>query len=100
MHEDNAVMVFDGIEVYVFQLLELLAQSGEFKVMRGKQGERFILAQHLFQNGGGECEAVEGGGAAADFIHQHQAALICLIEDGSGFRHLYHKGRAAGGEVV
>ena len=48
----------------------------------------------------GQRQAVVGGGAAADFIHQHRAVLGGVVQDVGGFGHLHHEGRTAGSQIV
>ena len=48
----------------------------------------------------GDGEAVVGGGAAPDFVEDHQRPLAGLIEDGGGLHHLHHEGGAPAREVV
>ena len=54
----------------------------------------------MFQRGPGDGEAVIGGGAATDFIQDHQRAVVGLIQDGGGFDHFDHEGRAASRQIV
>ena len=54
----------------------------------------------MLGHGPGDREAVEGGGAAADLIEQHQRALAGVVQDVGGFAHLHHEGGLAAGQVV
>jgi hypothetical protein len=48
----------------------------------------------------GQREAVEGGGAAAHLVHQHQALRCGAVQDLRGLGHLQHEGRLRVGQVV
>ena len=50
--------------------------------------------------GPGERQAVEGAGAAADLVHQHQASVGGVVQDVRGLGHFQHERRAAAGEIV
>ncbi|MNR40577.1 hypothetical protein D3C85_1588760 [compost metagenome] len=67
--------------------------------MSGKQGVGTQLGQAL-GGGPGQRQAVEGTGTAADFVHQHQAALGGVVQDVGGFAHLDHEGRTAARQVI
>src|SRR6267154_4746552 len=54
----------------------------------------------MLDYGPSDGEAVEGGGAAADFVEQDQAGGRGVIEDGGNFRHFDEEGGAAAGEIV
>jgi hypothetical protein len=66
----------------------------------GKQRQAAVLLEQVATDGESQRHAVEGRGAAADLVHQHQAALGGVMQDGGGFGHFDHEGRAAGGEIV
>ena len=68
--------------------------------MRGKQGEGLRLVVQLTSNRAGQGQAVEGGGAAPDFVHQHQGLRRGTVQNLRGPDHLQHKGRLRIGEVV
>ncbi len=47
-----------------------------------------------------EGEAVEGGGATPDFVHQHQTFFRGIMQDVGGFGHFDHEGGTSAGKVV
>src|SRR5206468_11085974 len=52
-------------------------------------------------NGGpGNGETVVGRRAATYLVQQHQRVLRCRVQDGCGFRHLHHEGRAPASKIV
>ena len=69
-----------------------LRQLGQLEVVGGKQGQGFDLIRQIFRAGPRQRQAIVGRGAAANFIHQHQAMLGGVMQNISGFGHLYHKG--------
>ena len=54
----------------------------------------------MLDAGEGDGQAVEGRGAAADFVENDQRALARLIEDRRRLDHFDHEGRAPAREVV
>ena len=51
----------------------------------------------MFSNGPGDREAIKGGGAAADFIEQHQGSIAGMLKNIGGFSHFHHEGGLAAG---
>ena len=51
-------------------------------------------------NATGQCQAVKGGGAAANFVHEHQGVWRGTVQNLSGFGHLQHEGRLGIGQVI
>ncbi len=100
VQEDDAVLVFDGGEMDVGELGEFFGQSREFEIVRGEQGVAAVLFQQVARDGVGEGEAIEGGGAAPDLVHQHQAFFGGVVQDVGGLGHLDHEGGTSAGEVV
>ena len=54
----------------------------------------------MFKGRPGDGKAVVGGGATADFVQDHQRAVVGLVQDGGGFDHFDHEGRPAPRKVV
>ena len=54
----------------------------------------------MLDRGPGDRQAVEGRGAAADFVEDDQRAFAGLVEDDGGLDHLDHEGGAAAREIV
>ncbi len=76
-----------------------LFEVGEFVVVRGEEGARAFVAE-VFGDGPGEAEAVEGRGAAADFVEDDQGLGGGVVQDRGGLGHLDHEGGLAGVEGV
>ena len=78
------------------------AQFGEFLVMGGKQGldPDPLQVVEVFGHGPGQGQTVEGGGAPADLVQDHQAPGRGLVQDAGGFVHLHQKGALAPADVV
>ena len=49
-------------------------QFGQFVIMRGEQRFCADLVVQMFDDAPGEAQAIEGAGAAADFVEYDQAA--------------------------
>ena len=54
----------------------------------------------MFGHRPGDRQAIEGGGAAADLIEQHQRSLAGVVQDVGGFGHLHHEGGLARGQII
>jgi len=54
----------------------------------------------MFDDGPGDAEAVECGGAAADFIEENEARWRGVIEDAGDFGHFDEKCGTAAREIV
>ncbi len=75
-------------------------QFGQLEIVGGEEAEGFVFLQQVFGDGVREGEAVEGGGAASDFVHEDEGLVGGVVEDVGGFAHFDHEGGAVGGEVV
>ena len=78
----------------------LLRQRIELVVVGGEHAAGADLVGQVFRHRPGDGEAIEGGGATADFIEQHQRARAGVVKDVGGLRHFHHEGGLAGAEVV
>ncbi|MNG01285.1 hypothetical protein D3C84_842570 [compost metagenome] len=76
-----------------------LRQDGQFEVVGGEQRVGTQMRQ-AFGRRPGQRQAIEGAGAAPDFVHQHQAALGGVVQNVRGFAHFHHEGRAPAGQVI
>src|SRR5690606_12702112 len=77
VHEHQAVAMLDRIQVYVGDaaapgVVGLAGQGGQFEVVGREQGPGAVGVGKVAGAGLGQGEAVVGGGAAADLVHQHQ----------------------------
>src|ERR1700731_5058467 len=68
--------------------------------MRGEERARAGVLLQMLDHGPGDGEAVEGSGAAANFVEQDEAGRRGVIEDGGDFAHFDEEGRAATREIV
>ena len=100
MQEHDAVAVFGGIEVHVDDAGQLVGECGELKIMGGEQRECADACREVARRRRGEREPIEGAGAAADLVHQHQTARRRVVQDVGGLRHLDHERRAAPGKII
>ena len=99
VQEHDALVVLGGIEMHVGHQRLAFRQHRQLEVVRGKQRVRTQMRQ-AFSRRPGQGQAVEGAGAAAHFVHQHQAALGGVVQDVGGLAHFHHKGRTATGQVI
>ena len=72
----------------------------QLEVVRREQRERAVAVVQVARDGAGERQAVEGGRAAADLVHQHQRLVGGAVQDGGRLGHLEHEGRLRVGQVV
>ena len=68
--------------------------------MGGKQGVGLGAVVQLGGNAGGQRQAVKGGGAAPDLVHQHQRLRRGAVQNLRGLQHLQHEGGLRVGQVV
>ena len=54
----------------------------------------------MFDDGPGDGEAVEGGGAATDFVEKDEAGRRGVVKDGGDFAHFDEERGAAAGEII
>ncbi|KPM85644.1 hypothetical protein AOR10_24195, partial [Vibrio alginolyticus] len=99
VHEDDAIPVLRRGEVNIGHPLGLLGQGRHLEVVGGEQGKGAGAGQVLGA-GPGQRQAIEGAGAAADLVHQHQAFIGGVVQDAGGLGHLHHEGGASAGQVV
>ena len=80
--------------------LQRRRQRGKFVIMGGEQRPRTVDVVQVLDAGPSDGEAVIGGGAAADFIQNHQAARPSTVENGRRFHHFHHEGGAPPRQIV
>ena len=100
MQEDQRLAVLGDFQMHVGDPSESLRQRGQLEVMGGEQGEGADAGGQVLGAGARQRQAVVGAGAAADLIHQHQAAGGGVVEDVGGFGHFHHEGGASRGQLV
>ena len=89
-----------GGQVHVNRMFEVIGQLGQLEVVGGEQGVTPDVLCQVLGRGPGQRKAIEGAGAAAHFIHQHQAVFGGIVQDIGGFGHFHHEGGAATGYVI
>ena len=100
VEEDDVLSLFECGEVHVDCRCVGFRQAGQLEIVGGEEAEGFVFLQQVFGDGVREGEAVEGGGAASDFVHEDEGLVGGVVEDVGGFAHFDHEGGAVGGEVV
>ena len=102
MHEDDVIfmlthgdVVIDDTGELMFELEQLVVVSGEERF--GFDGRAVV---QVFDDGPCDGEAVVGGGTAANFVKNDEAARGGVIEDVGGFGHFDHEGGLAAGELI
>src|SRR5580704_16199852 len=98
--EDDFVGSFFHADVDVFDGWKKLGEFGEFVIVGGEEGTGASVLLKMLDDGPGDGEAVEGGGAAADFIEEDEAGGRGVMEDGGDFAHFDEERGAAAGEVI
>jgi len=68
--------------------------------VRGEESTGAVCFLEMFDDGPGDRKAVECGGAAADFIEEHEARRRRVIENASDFGHFDEKCGTAACEIV
>ena len=84
----------------VFHRGEQVGEFGEFVIVGGEEGAGASVLLEMLDDGPGDGEAVEGGGAAADFVEEDEAGRGGVIEDGGDFTHFHEKSGTATGEII
>ncbi len=84
----------------VLRPLVLQRELGQLEVVGREQREGAVLLVQVVGDRAGQREAVEGRGAAADLVHQHQRLLGRAMDDCRRLGHLDHEGRLRVGQVV
>ena len=100
VQKHDVLPFFQRAQVHIDGGGMLLGQAGQLEIVGGKQAEGLVFLQQVFGNGLRQRQSVEGGSAAADFVHQHQRLRRGVAQDVGGFAHFDHKGRAVGGQIV
>ena len=97
--EDNVVPPLFHGDIVVHHPVVLVFQFRQFVVMGGEEGfgMDFLFLQDVFNHRFGDAHAVEGGGAPADLVQQHQAVGGGVLENIGHLAHFHHKGGLAGG---
>ena len=99
--EHDAVLPLAGRDVDVADARDVGGQVDELVVVGREEGlGRGGALRQVLGHRPGDREAVEGGGAAADLVEQHQAALAGVAQDVGGLLHLDHERRLAAQDLV
>ncbi len=100
MQKQQGVAGFLHQHLGVGHVGQQLGQLVQFVVVGGEDAAGAPLLGQVFGHRPGDREAIEGGGAAADLIEQHQGALAGVVKDVGGFGHFHHEGGLARREVI
>jgi hypothetical protein len=68
--------------------------------VRGEESARASVLLEMLDDGPGDGETIEGGGAAADFVEEDEARWRRVMENGGDFAHFDEEGGAAASEIV
>jgi len=75
---------FDG-DVDVLHAGQKVGEFGEFVIVGGEKSAGTRVFLKIFDDGPGDGEPVEGGGAAPDFVKEHETRRGRVIEDARDF---------------
>jgi len=98
--EDNVFVPLSHGDVEVSDGVLGFGEGAEFVVVSGKEGAASDLIVEVLGDGPRDGEAIEGSGAAANFIEDDEALFGCVIDDEGGLIHLDHEGGLAFGEII
>src|SRR4051812_32037730 len=68
--------------------------------MRGEKSAGTRVFLQMLDYGPGDGEAIEGGGAAADFVEKYETGGCRVVEDGGDLTHFNEEGGAAASEII
>ena len=74
--EDDFVGSFLDADVNIFDGRQKIGEFGEFVIVGGEESARARVRLEMFDDGPGDGETVEGGGAAANFVEEHEAGGV------------------------
>ena len=98
--KNNFVGRFFHRDVNIFDGGQKIREFGQFVIVGSKKRARASVFLQMFDNGPGNREAVERGGAAADFIQQNETGGSSVSEDAGDFAHFHEKSGAAAREII
>ena len=98
--EDDVFIPLAHGDVVVRDGFLRVCEGAELVVVGGKEGAAFDFIVQVLGDGPGDGEAIEGGGAAADFIENDEAFFGGVIDDEGGLIHLDHEGGLSFGEII
>ena len=99
VQEYDPLVMFGSVQVHVADQWLAFRQNGQLEVVRGEQGVGAQLGE-AFCRSPGEGQTIEGAGPAADFVHQHQAAVGRVVQDIGCFAHFHHERRASARQII
>jgi hypothetical protein len=100
VQEDDALAVLDGVQMDIGQFRSTRWPAASARSSGWQTASGSGSFEQVATDGESQRHAVEGRGAAADLVHQHQAAFGGVMQDGGRFGHLDHEGRTPAGQVV
>ena len=100
VQEDDLALALADRDVGVAQPGLGLLELDELVVVRGEEGAAADRVVQVLGDRPGERDAVEGAGAAADLVEDHQAARRRVVEDVRRLGHLDHERALAAAQLV
>ena len=100
VQEDHLSLPFLDPHAVARQGRQLLGEVGQLVIMGREERPAAVHLVQVLDAGPGDRQAVEGGGAPADLVEDHQGALARLVEDDGRLDHLDHEGRASAREII
>src|SRR5262249_49052817 len=98
--KNDFVGSFSYGDVDILHAGEEIGEFGEFVIVRGEKGAGARVFLEVLDDGPSDGKAVEGGGAAADFVEEDEASRSGVSEDACDFGHFDEKSGTTAGEVV
>ena len=100
--ENHVLAVLHHGDAVVFHAGKAAFQLAQLMIMGSEQGLRadFLFVQQVFHHGPRNGKAVEGAGAPADLVQDHQRTIGSAAENARRLAHFHHKGALTGRQVV
>ena len=92
--------MLDRLDMHIGNAGRFAREAGQLEVVRREQRESADLARDVGRTRPGERQSIEGARAAADFVHQNEAPLGCVVQDIRRLGHLQHERRATARQIV
>ena len=92
VEKHNRLAMLHGADMQVGSALELFWKAGELEVMGGKKAEAAVFHGQARGDRLGQGQAIDGGGATPNLVHEHQAVWAASMQNQSSLCHLDHEG--------
>ncbi len=100
MQEHQCLAVFHCFDVHIDHSRCFGGEAGQLEVVSGEQGEGADLVGDVGGARPGERQTVEGAGAAAHLVHEHETLGRGVVENVRRLGHFEHEGRASARQIV